>query len=417
MLSRFRCLPGGLALIVSACAMPQPGFAMPQPGLRLTSPVDHTLLRGGQLHTERQILEAREVNLLTGFGNPAVLENRNLSVQLSSVLEAPTIEGTALRIVRLVQQKNLLIVAYAAGNGMTRGALALIDLTNTDAPMLRAELQLPTVAIETFAIDGKQVYFAGMSSDPGGPVIGHVSIQDFEWQGDLKLQVLDLQSISALAILDDRIVVMDRERAQLVTLQKKDFVTLAQVNVPGLSQLAQDSASLWTLSQKPTQIQQMDTELNLKSTVTAFGAVQDSLISGQMKIGQETVMAVLGEGGVRAFCKANQKALFTVPPVIRADMNPEQTQSLDAALSQGLLLTANAAAGVYVYQVSSRDKQGVCKERELRFEGYLDLGINFRAETLSWQQGVLSVGDSRGRLNLFSIESDGLENDDLDFGY
>ncbi|HYX36993.1 MAG TPA: hypothetical protein VE954_28160 [Oligoflexus sp.] len=408
MLPRLPFLPGGLALMVTACALPQPG-------LRRTTPIDHTLLRGDQLHTERQILEEREVNLLSAFGNLTALENRHFSVQLSSVLEAPHVDGSALRITRLVQEGSLLIVAYAGAAGSTRGALALIDLTDTESPVLRAELQLPTVAVETVALDGRHVYFAGSSSDPGGPVVGRISIQDFEWQDDLKLQALDLKSISALAVFEDRVVILDRDRSQLTTLNKNDFVTTAQVSVPGLSQLSQDASSLWTLGRLPTQIQQLDSELKLKSSAVALGDLENTLFSGQMVIGRETVMAALGDGGVRAFCKANQKALFNVPPVIRPDLPAEKTQSLDAGLSQGLLLTANADAGVYLYQVATQDKQGVCKEREIRFEGYLDLGKNFRAETLSWHQGVLSVGDGNGRLNLFSIDSDSLENDDNDF--
>jgi len=408
MLSRFPFLPGGMALIISACAMPQPG-------LRRSQPMEHTLLRGDQLDTARQILEERDINLLTAFGNLATLENRSFSVQLASVLEAPVIDGTSLRIIRILQQHNFLVVAYASADRSARGALVIVDLSDAENPTLRAELQLPTVDVQALAIDGRVVYFSGFSSEPSGPVVGSISMQNFEWQDDLKLQVLDLKSASALAVLDDQVVVLDRESAQLVTLQKNEFLTKAQMPGSGLSQLGQDASLLWSISHEPMQIQQWDVELRPKSMIPTNFEMKSSAYAGQMKFGRETMMASLGDGGVRAYCKANQKALFNIPAVIRADLTAERSQSLDAALSRGLLLTANADAGVYLYQVSTKDKQGVCKERELRFEGYLDLGKNFRAESLSWKDGILSVGDSEGRLNMFYIDSDTLENDDIDF--
>src|SRR3954466_11077795 len=116
MLPKIPFLPGGFALLATACAVPQPG-------IRRATPIDHTLLRA-ELLTDRQNLEEREINLLTAFGNLAHLENRKLSVHLSAVLEAPEIEGIALKVVQILQHNNLLIVAYAGSD--SHGALALI---------------------------------------------------------------------------------------------------------------------------------------------------------------------------------------------------------------------------------------------------------------------------------------------------
>jgi hypothetical protein len=126
-------------------------------------------------------------------------------------------------------------------------------------------------------------------------------------------------------------------------------------------------------------------------------------------------MTVLGEGGVRVFCQVDQKALFHVPSVVRAGLDPARSSTRDAALSHGLLLTANGEAGVYVYSVRAEDQGNRCKDRSLQLEGYLDMGKDFRAEVLNWQQDALSVGDGQGRLNMFHFDRDNFEADDTDF--
>lgn len=401
MLPKSLCFPAGLATILTACAMPQAG-------IHRSSPIDHIVLRGEQLHTERQILEDQNVNLLSTFGNLVASNDRNLSLHLNSVLEAPEVNGIPLRLVRLQQLSTLLIAAYASQDGSERGALALIDVSNPEAPILRSELQFPSLRIETLAVDGRQVYFAS------GRTIGRISFQDYEWLDDLKIQTLELKSIQSLAVLQDRVVALDGSSSQLVALQKSDFSTLGQMTEPGLSQLAQDSGSIWTLTREPVQITQFDARLRKVSSIDAVGEL-GMRFSGQMQIGQETILAALGDGGVRSFCKADQRALFRVPAVIRAGLPVENTQCRGASLSEGWMLTANGDAGVFLYQVQTAEKQGPCKGRQIRLEGYLDLGTQFRAETLSWQHGVLSVGDDQGRLNLFTIDSDKLETDDSDF--
>jgi hypothetical protein len=406
MLSRFPFLPGGLALFATACAMPQPG-------VRYTTPIDHTVLRGEQLHTERQIVEERDIPLHTVFGNLASLGNRPMSVQLAAVLEAPSVAGTALRVTRLVQQNQLLVVAYASPDGRALGALALIDLSDPEAPTLRAELQLPTMSVTSVALDGSSVYFAGSSDTQSQAQFGRISIQGFEWQDDLKIQTVEMNAVSDLAVLGDKVWLLDGSQGQLVGLHKKDGVISSQLQVPGLQQLGRDAGSLWVM--RALQLVQLDANLQVKASYPAEDAQLKHAANAPIRIGQEMAMTILGEGGVRAFCQADQKALFYVPPVIRADLDPVRTSTRDAALSHGLLLTANGDAGVYVYSVRAEDQGNRCKDRLLQLEGYLDLGKDFRAEALNWQQDVLSVGDGQGRLNIFYFDRDTFEADDTDF--
>jgi hypothetical protein len=406
MLSRFPFLPGGLALFATACAVPQPG-------VRYTTPIDYTVLRGEQLHTERQIVEERDVQVHTVFGNLASLGDRPMSVQLATVLEAPLVGGSPLHVTRLVQQNQILLVAYASPDGRALGALALIDMSDPEAPLLRAELQLPTMAVTSVALDGTSVYFAGFSGNPAQAQFGRISIQGFEWQDDLKIQTLEMSRVSDLAVLGDKIWLLDRSQGQLLGIQKKDGVISSQLTVSGLEQLARDAASLWVM--RASQLVQLDPKLEVKATYPAEDPQQLPETRGPIRIGQEMVMTVLGEGGVRAFCQADQKALFRVPAVIRAGLDPARTQTRDAALSHGLLLTANGEAGVFVYSVRAEDQGNRCKDRSLQLEGYLDLGKDFRAETLNWQQDVLSIGDGRGRLNLLYFDRDNFDADDTDF--
>jgi hypothetical protein len=407
MLSRFPFLPGGLALIVSACAMPQPG-------LRRTAPIDHTVMRGDQLHTDRQILEDREIKVLSAFGNLASVENRFLLVQRTSALEPPIVEGKTLRISRIVQSGSLLLVAYASGTERYLGALALVDLTDPETPVLRAELQLPSISVQNAAIDGQHIYFVGNRAAPEPPVIGRLSIQDFEWQDDLKLQPLELPGASALAVTQDKVLVLDSQSSQLVTLQKKDLFLTSSIKVPGWTQLDQGASSVWAFHQDPAALVAFDTELQTKSQILTDGSMDtDRAVS--IHAGRETAMVTLGEMGVRAFCQMDQKPLFHIPAVIRAELPRERSRTLEAALSQGLLFTANDAAGVYLYQVATAEREGACQERVLHLQGYLDLGDDFSAQTLHWQQEVLSVGDQQGRLYLFFVDSDNLERDDTDF--
>jgi hypothetical protein len=404
MLSRFPFLPGGLALIASACAMPQTG-------LRRTTPMEHTVLRGEQLHTERQILEGRDIKLLTVYGNLAIQDSRPMTVQLSRVLDAPMVGETALRITEIVQQNQYLLVAYASPDGRALGALALIDITDPEAPVLRAELQLPQVAVTALAIEGDQVYFAGTSVKPGQAVVARISFQGFEWQDDLKIQTVDLSAVGSLALLDERLLVLDRGQSQLVTLNKKDLSVNTLVNVPGLSRMGRSASSLWAY--RDEQIIKLDADLHVQAA-WATGVPANNVV-GPLRVGQEMVLSSLGEEGVRAFCQTEARPLFYVPNVIRAELKAEPLPTLDAALDQGLLVTANAEAGVYLYTVSTGERSGSCKTRTVKVEGYLNLGKEFRAETLNWQQDLLTVADGQGRLNLFYIDRDTVDTDDSDF--
>jgi hypothetical protein len=404
MLSRFPFLPGGLALIANACAMPQPG-------LRRATPIEHTVLRGEQLHTERQILEDREIKLLTVFGNLAVQASRPMTFQLSSVLEAPVVEGRALRITALAQQNQNLVVAYASPEGLALGALALIDLTDPEAPQLRAELQLPHMAVTALTVDGQQVHFAGASANPGQAIVARISFQAFQWQDDLKIQTVALSEVESLAVMDERVLVLDRAQSQLVTLNKKDLSLSTQVNVPGLSQIGRNATTLWAYREE--QLVQLDADLHVQAS-GATGVPAQNVV-GPLRVGQEMVLTTLGVEGVRAFCQTDSKPLFHVPSVIRAELKAEPAPTLGAALYQGLLVTANAEAGVYLYTVSAVERSGSCKARTVQVEGYLNLGQGFRAETLNWQQDILTVGDAKGRLNLFHIDRDTIDTDDPDF--
>lgn len=404
MLSRFPFLPGGLALFATACAMPQPG-------VRSTIPIDHTVLRGEQLHTERQIVEERDISLHTVFGNLAPLGNRPMSVQLAAVLEAPSVGGSALRVTRLIQQNQMLIASYASPDGRAVGALALIDLTDPEAPVLRAELQLPTMSVTSVAVDGPTVYFAGSLGNSAQ--FGRISVQGFEWQDDLKIQTLEMNTVTDIAVLGDKVWLLDGTQGQLIGLQKKDGVISSQLTVTGLLQLGRDASSLWVM--RALQLVQLDANLQVKASFPAEDNQVKQATNAPIRVGQEMAMTILGEGGIRAFCQADQKALFYVPAVIRAGLDPMRTSTRDAALSHGLLLTANGDAGVYVYSVRAEDQGNRCKDRSLQLEGYLDLGKNFRAEALNWQQDVLSVGDGQGRLNIFHFDRDNFEADDTDF--
>ncbi|WP_141733112.1 hypothetical protein [Oligoflexus tunisiensis] len=407
MLSRFPFLPGGLALLVTACAMPQTG-------LRRTMPIDHTVLRGDQLHTERQILEEREIKILSAFGNLNTVENRFLIVRLASALEAPVVEGRSLRVTRLVQDGTLLVVAYAGEGDRRHGVLALVDLADPEHPVLRAEVQLPSVAVQNVAIDGQQIYFVGTRAAPEGPVVGRLSIQDFEWRDDLKLQSLELPYVTALTVTQDKILVLDSQSSQLVTLQKKDLFVTGTIKVPGWTQLSQGSSTVWAFHKDPAALVAFDADLQMKTQILTSGSM-DTAHPGTIHMGRETVMTALGDMGVRAFCQMDQKPLFHIPAVIRADLPRERSWTLETALSHGLLFTANDAAGVYLYQVATSDRDGACQERLLQLEGYLDAGKDFNAQTLHWEQEVLSVGDDQGRLYLFFIDTDKLESDDTDF--
>jgi hypothetical protein len=336
-----------------------------------------------------------------------------MSVQLATVLEAPNVGGTPLRITRLLQQNQILVVAYASPDGRALGALALIDLADPEAPLLRAELQLPTMAVTSLALDGSSVYFAGFSGNPAQAQFGRISIQGFEWQDDLKIQTLAMDAVSDLAVLGDKVWLLDRSQGQLLGLQKREGVVSSQLTVTGLEQLGSDAASLWVI--RASQLVQLDSHLQVKAAFPAEDAQPKPKASGPIRIGQEMAMTVLGEGGVRAFCQADQKGLFHVPSVIRAGFDPARTSTRDAALSHGLLLTANGEAGVYVYSVRVEDQGNRCRDRSLQLEGYLDLGKDFHAEVLNWQQDVLSVGDGQGRLNMFYFDRDNFEADDADF--
>lgn len=406
MLSRFPFLPGGLALFAAACAVPQPG-------IRYNTPIEYTVLRGEQLHTERQIIEEREIQLHTVFGNLASAGDRPMSVQLATVLEAPSVGGTPLRITRLVQQNQILLVAYASPDGRAMGALALIDMADPEAPVLRAELQLPTMAVTSVALVGSSVYFAGFRGHPAQAQFGSISIQGFEWQDDMKIQTLEMGAVSDLAVLGDKIWLLDRSEGLLIGLHKKDGTISSQLTVTGLEQLGRDAASLWVI--RASQLVQLDPNLQVKAAFPAEDHKLKLKASGPIRIGQETAMTVLGEGGVRVFCQVDQKALFHVPSVVRAGLDPARSSTRDAALSHGLLLTANGEAGVYVYSVRAEEQGNRCKDRSLQLEGYLDMGKDFRAEVLNWQKDVLSVGDGQGRLNMFYFDRDNFEADDTDF--
>jgi hypothetical protein len=270
------------------------------------------------------------------------------------------------------------------------------------------------MSVASVALDGSQLYFAGSNGNPAaGAAVGRISIQGFEWQDDLKIQNLDMSAVSALTVLGEKVWLLDRSQGQLVGLHKKDWVVSSQVSVPGLIQIGRDATSLWAL--RETQILQLDSDLQVKANFTTDGTMPAGIAPGPIRVGQETVMEAIGDGGVRAFCQADQKALYHVPAVVRAELDPQRTQTRDAALSAGLLVTANADAGVYLYSVSTEVKGSACKDRRLQVEGYLNLGKDFQAETLNWQQDVLSVGDGQGRLNLFFIDRDNMITDDTDF--
>ncbi len=408
MKNRFPLFLGGMALFLESCAVPVQEE-------RHSMPTEYVLSRSEAIRTDRQDSVGSDIRIVTGFGNLALSDSHSHSFRLSFVAEAPVLETGPLKLLQMTQQGSTLIVAYQSTDGSPRGALSLFDVSDPARPQLRSRLQLPHLNLQKLALEGQAIYFVGYSSDPSGPVIGRVTWIDSELQADLELEVLDAKNLEDLVVLEDRVIVVDREASTLSTLQKKDFLTMGQANFEGVDSLIRDESGLWALGIGPTRLTRLDANLTKLNGVVDLSELTDRKVSSQLQVGQEILLASLGANGVTGFCKSDQKPLFKIPAVIRGDLPLSMTASRAAVMSRGLLLTANAEAGVYVYSVKTRQRDGICKARDLRLEGSLDLGKTFRAELLSLKNGVLAVGDGKNRVNFIQVEGAERVNDDQDF--
>lgn len=110
-----------------------------------------------------------------------------------------------------------------------------------------------------------------------------------------------------------------------------------------------------------------------------------------------------GDGGVSVLCNADQSILTNTPQVVVDGIDSELTVTNAADVSNGLVFTANGAAGVYVYTFETSGSSDPCKDVELVEVGKIDFGEDVSANGVFFKANALFVTTGLGGVKVIDV--------------
>lgn len=319
-------------------------------------------------------------------------------------LTPPTVNGLRLQADEVINDGNSTYVSYNVAGEAYAGGIDILDISNILSLKILSSFQSSTSEFNALTRSGNYLYAAGAGSSgrTSGAFLTRIALNGSLMTSDTSQYLLPSYSGTSLIVNTNQILALSGDAGGLSLFDKAtmNLITTVPIDDARAVKTAADG-SVVVLSGQPGTVRVLSASGSVQKTVILGGAATPQSKS-TLQIGSKWSIASLGEGGAVIYCNLNGTIIERIPATIVAGIPASLTVTNAASSVGGLVFTANGEAGVYVYSLKDVTTLDSCGDATLTLLGKLNLGANFSANSVYYQNGLLFIVTGLGGLKILS---------------
>jgi hypothetical protein len=348
-----------------------------------------------------------------------------LQLNLVATVTAPISSGVTLQASDVTMNGSTALVSYNVAGSTIAGAIDVLNIV----------LNLPTLASTTIFNDtkihgiyqnGSNVY-AAASDNTNGAVL-----KTFTLSGGTLTPVLSkpLSSFAAVNVTGDgtNLYVATGDGGGVHVLPVSGLNSAA-ATTPNLAigdarGVAVGGGKLFTISGKvgaqPATFKRLTTAGVQEVSTDLVGANTIAESKSTVRLGSQTALVSLGDGGAKIICRADGVTMATIPRAVVTGVDPALTVTNAAAAGPGVLFLANGVAGAYVYTLtnklfSSSPSANCTQPINVNYVGSINFGATMSVNNIYYNNSALFVANGLGGFKVVTLLNLALLNPYLDY--
>ncbi len=324
----------------------------------------------------------------------------SLKLSLIARIDPPVVDGIPVQASHVIIKNNLAYVSYnLAGDGF-KGAVHIVDVTNPDRPVLKAEMLIRDTDINTLALDeSNHLYLAGASDNSAtdGATPSKIEIFQLDNGGTafgqlLKTLVLPSYGSVDIKLLNNKIFVAvgakDGGIAQInpTTLQSEKFTKMEDLR--------------WLSSTSRGELVALQGTPGKLNVFGKKGAVQNSFpIPGLSDLFHKSTVDIKGN---TAFVGASDGGFLAVniySGKLKEQIVPPKKRTNAVSVFGNFVFVANGEDGISVAEI--------LPDNTLNVIGSLALQSDFSSNMIFYRDPFVFIANGRGGLNILNTVSEG----------
>lgn len=321
-----------------------------------------------------------------------------LDLTLVARIEPPSVDGTAVQASHVVVRGSLAYVSYNLAGEVFKGAVQIVDVTDPQKPVLKAEMLLKDTDIHTLALDDSgHLYLAGARDnsdrDATPAQIDVIALDDAGKAFGRHLKTLQLPSFGATDIKfyqgriyvtvgakDGGIVVIDP-----VSLTRERFIALEDAR--WLSPAGNNR--LIALQGNPGRLHLLNPDGSLQKQIPVPG-LTELFHKSTVEVQGETAYIGASDGGFLAVNLSNGSVIKQIVP--------PQKRTNTVSVFDKYAFVGNGEDGIGVVEIKP--------DQSLEHLGTLGLQSDHSSNTVVYQDPFVFIANGRGGLNILVTKPD-----------
>lgn len=291
-------------------------------------------------------------------------------LELIAEVTPPEYKGQTLRATHVAIDGNYAYVSYNVEGEKYLGGIDVFDITSAASPKLVAEAIFPSTDISSIAFDKNRLYVAGASdvdqnTDLKSPGIwGYVDLKNNIPSEDFKFFSVSGKVGTDIAVSNGKVYVTSGATGSFDVYNESDQKKLESIDTKDLRSVAVNTGKVAVLS-GVTGVDVYD--INNYKSISNFSFGQDIPASKRtMDFNGDNLIIAAGKKGIEYYNAKDGSQINNIPLPSSIDgVDPENIVTNAVSNNNGLILSANGAAGIYVCNVD-KDKLALVGALDLK---------------------------------------------------
>lgn len=328
-----------------------------------------------------------------------------LNLTLIAEIQPAEIEETKLHANDVFLAGNKLLIAYNYAGETKKGAVSLLDVSNTKKIKILSELQFPDRDINAVAYHSNNLYLAGSWQEESPSFLTKIKIKKGQFSEKYDDLALAGYAANDIAIENKQIYVTTGDNSGLHTI---DSAALTQKNFKDIADARSvssnsDKSKIYVLSGQPGELTQIEAKTGNIANTFDLGGAETPEAKSTIKVGKNWAITTLSEAGLKIVCLEDGSTLASIPP---PKSNTKIEIATNAATINGnILFVAQGEAGVFVYQLISQKNHKTCPTLTPTALGSINFGEKLSANHIVFSKDLLFIADGIGGLKIISVEN------------
>lgn len=279
-------------------------------------------------------------------------------LELIAEVTPPEYQGQYLQATHVAINRDFAYVSYNTAGDKYLGGIDVFNISHAARPQLVAEAIFPSMDISAVAYDQNRLFVAGasdMSQNPGltSPAMwGYVNLNNGIPSQDFKFYSLSGEVGTDIAVYDGKIFVTSGSNGSFNVYNESDMSLLKSIALSDLRSVAVTAGKVAVLSGTDG-VNVYD--INSYNSLSSFSFGQDIPGSKRtMDFNGDNLIIAAGKKGIEYYNAGSGSQINEITlPVSISGVNPDDIVTNAVSNNNGLILSANGAAGVYVCNVDN----------------------------------------------------------------